>query len=400
MRIFFGWLFFLFFALPAHTLSQVIELTGNIALEVRLFPQSPVLDEQFSGGNVSLSLQPEFYYEWPSGNQSFLLAPYVRLDQNNGNRTHFDIRELYLQKVWDSWELSIGLRKLFWGVTESQHLVDIINQTDLLDNLDAEDKLGQPMVHLTLIRNWGAVDFIVMPYFRERSFLNKSARLRFPVVIDSDEAMYESGAKETHIDWAVRWFQTFGIFDVGLSHFSGTGREPLLMQVGFTSEQPILAPFYPTIDQTGLDVQATTAGGWLLKLEAINRFGQGNRFFAMAGGFEYTFSNIKMSGIDVGVILEYHYDERGKDGTSVFDDDVFIGSRLAFNDVQSTDVLAGVVLDRNTGESFLNVEASRRFGDRYKLNMELRSFLGASEGDSFYGLRKDHYFQFELSRYF
>ncbi len=401
MRNFFGLLFFpVFFALPSLTSAQVLEMSGYVALESRLFPASPLLDEQFSGGNVSLSLQPEFYYEWPSGNQSILLVPYVRLDQNNGNRTHFDIRELYWQKVWNSWELSVGLRKLFWGVTESQHLVDIINQTDLLDNLDAEDKLGQPMVHLTLIRNWGTVDFIVMPYFRKRSFLNKSARLRFPVVIDSDQTMFESGAEEKHIDWAVRWFHTFGIFDVGLSHFSGTGREPVLKPMAGRSGQQILVPFYPIIDQTGLDMQATTAGGWLLKLEAINRFGQGDRFLAMVGGFEYTFSNIKMSGIDVGVILEYHYDERGKSGTSFFDDDIFVASRLAFNDVQSTAVLAGVVLDRDTGASFLNVEASRRLGDRYTLSLEIRGFVGASAGDLLFGLRKDHYFQVELSRYF
>ena len=400
MRSFFGWSFFaVSLALPSLAPAQVLEMSGYVALESRLFPTSPLLDEQFSGGNFSLSLQPEFYYEWPSGHQSILLVPYFRLDQNDGNRTHFDIRELYWQKVWDSWELSVGLRRLFWGVTESQHLVDIINQTDPLDNLDAEDKLGQPMAHLTLIRNWGTVDFIVMPYFRERSFLNKSARLRFPVVIDSDEAMYESGTKEKHIDWAVRWFHTLGILDIGLSHFSGTGREPVLLPAGDSANQA-LAPFYPTIDQTGLDVQATTAAGWLLKLEAINRFGQGDRFIAAVGGFEYTFSNIKMSGIDVGVILEYHYDERGKDGTSFFDDDVFVGSRLAFNDVQSTDLLAGVVFDRDTGASFLNVEASRRLGDRYTLSVEIRSFVGASEGDLLFGLRKDHYFQLELSRYF
>ena len=107
-----------------------------------------------------------------------------------------------------------------------------------------------------------------------------------------------------------------------------------------------------------------------------------------------------MSGIDVGVILEYHYDERGKDGTSFFDDDIFVGSLLTFNDVQSTAVLAGVVFDRDTGASFLNVEASRRLGDRYTLSAEIRSFIGASEGDLLFGLRKDHYFQLELSRYF
>ena len=47
--------------------------------------------------------------------------------------------------------MRLGLRKVYWGVTESQHLVDVINQTEGVENLDGEDKLGQPMLNLALI---------------------------------------------------------------------------------------------------------------------------------------------------------------------------------------------------------------------------------------------------------
>ena len=40
------------------------------------------------------------------------------------------------------WSLSIGLGKVFWGVTEFNHLVDVINQTDLVEGIDGEAKLG------------------------------------------------------------------------------------------------------------------------------------------------------------------------------------------------------------------------------------------------------------------
>ncbi|MCG8608446.1 hypothetical protein MJD09_26095, partial [bacterium] len=316
---------------PTGIQAQGLELSGYLAFESRIFPQSPLLEQQYSAGNISFSAQPEFYYQWADGDQSFLLVPYLRVDQHDGDRTHFDVRELYWQKVWDSAELSVGMRKIFWGVTESQHLVDILNQTDLVENLDTEDKLGQPMVQLSLIQNWGTLSFFVMPYFRKRPFLSGDARLRPSAVIDTDLTRYESEAEEKHVDWAVRWFQTLGIFDIGLSHFSGTSREPVLAP-SQEGGNLVLAPFYHTINQSGLDLQATT-GGWLLKLEAINRFGQGDRFFATVGGVEYTFGNIKSSGIDWGVLAEYHYDERGKAATTPFDDDIFIGSRLAFNDV-------------------------------------------------------------------
>ena len=42
--------------------------------------------------------------------------------------------------------LLVGAAKVFWGTAESRHLVDIINQTDAVEDIDEEDKLGQPMV--------------------------------------------------------------------------------------------------------------------------------------------------------------------------------------------------------------------------------------------------------------
>ena len=60
---------------------------------------------------------------------SFTFQPFIRIDQQDEERSHFDIRELAWLHVGNDWELRTGIRKVFWGVNESQHLVDIINQT-------------------------------------------------------------------------------------------------------------------------------------------------------------------------------------------------------------------------------------------------------------------------------
>ena len=62
------------------------------------------------------------------------------------------------QRVFDGAELRAGIGRVFWGVTESYHLVDVINQTDLVENVDRKDKLGQPLVNFTLVRDWGALE--------------------------------------------------------------------------------------------------------------------------------------------------------------------------------------------------------------------------------------------------
>jgi len=383
------------------------DLSGNISLESRLFSQDALSEDQ-AGNNISLAFQPEYYVEWSRGYQSFLFVPYIRLDQNDGERSHFDIRELYWQYIARDWELRVGIRKEFWGVIETYHLVDVINQTDLVENPDFEDKLGQPMVNLALIRDWGTIDLFLLLGFRERTFPGIKGRLRAPIILDTGNAVYESGDKEKHVDYAVRWEHSYDIWYIGLSHFIGTNREPKFQQ-GFDASRnprfdkgnPILVPYYNQINQTALDLQATFEGGWLLKLEAMSRTGKGfDRFFAASGGLEYTFYGINQTNIDVGFLFEYHYDERGDDATTPFQDDVFIGTRFALNDVQSSDLLVGAIIDADTGGSALILETTRRLGESWKIEVQLRSFVNASKGDPLYSFRNDDLLQIELFRYF
>jgi len=144
-----------------------------------------------------------------------------------------------------------------------------------------------------------------------------------------------------------------------------------------------------------------TQGGWLWKAEVISHSGQRNHFIASTAGFEYTIGNVKNSGKDLGLLLEYSYDERGDQALTPFQDDVFLGARFALNDVQSTEVLAGAVIDRQTGATFVNVEASRRRGQNWTLDLQYREFVNVPEADRFlFGLRNDDYLQAEWAWHF
>ena len=133
--------------------SGAVELGGHFALEARTFADPPAHPGQGSSG-LSAILQPELHHAFGDGRRSLLFTPFLRVDTADGRRTHFDVRELLYQQVFDSAELRIGIGRVFWGVTESRHLVDVINQTDLVENVDREDKLGQPLVNLALVRDW------------------------------------------------------------------------------------------------------------------------------------------------------------------------------------------------------------------------------------------------------
>ena len=282
-------------------------------------------------------------------------------------------------------------------MTESVHLVDIINQTDFAGDIDGEDKLGQPMVSVSLQRDWGESSAFVMPYFRERTFAGVDGRFRPPVTVHTDNALYESSREEKHVDVALRYSHYIGDVDIGVSAFSGTSREPRFVPA---ADGQSLLPVYDQVDQLGVDLQYTREA-WLWKLEAIARDGNSESFAAAVGGLEYTLYQVGDASADVGLLLEYQYDGRNEfEPVTINDNDVFVAARLALNDTQDTAVLAGFSYDTDTGETFVNIEAERRFGEDWFAELRLRAFSGAERGDTTWWLQKDDYVQLSVSRYF
>jgi hypothetical protein len=390
---------------------QAAEWSGFAGLDVRLFAESPAFSQQnTSVADPSVFLQPEFRHEWNSGLDRFTAIPFGRYDSLDTNRSHWDIREFNWLHKGSNWSLQTGVGKVFWGVTESHHLIDIVNQTDFVENINSEEKLGQPMVNLNIPTDYGNFNLIYLPYFRERTFPAANGRIRFQLPVDSDHPDL-NGISHWHPDWAVRWSRTFGDWDLGLSYFNGVGREPrLAVQFpGGNSINPLgsptLIPTYDIINQTGLDLQGAL-GNWLIKLEAMTRGGQGDRFAAAVAGFEYTHYGVLSTSADLGLLMEYQYDGRKQSLSlnpsvppTAANNDIFIGSRLALNDVQNSQVLVGATLDLDTQATVLSVEASRRLGDNWKIELESRLFNNIPNSDILAGYRQDDYVQLRLIRY-
>jgi len=379
--------------------NSTLETSGRVGIEARYFSESRLHSEQLSGVQASAFIEPELYWEWNDGKDSLTFEPYYRIDGRDNERSHGDIRELSWLHVSDNWELHLGLRRVFWGVAEGNHLVDIINQTDAVEDIDGEDKLGQPMANLSLIYDWGVVDLFILPGFRERTFAGEKGRLREPFVVDVDNALYESDRENKHIDYALRWSHSLSIFDIGVSGFSGTNREPqFVLDPGFPGDSPIV-PYYEQIDQLGIDVQATQ-GDWLWKLEAIYRDSEADSFAAAVGGFEYTLVGVARTSADLGLLLEYSYDERGEETFSLLQNDLLLAGRLALNDVQSSELLVGISLDVDYDSTNVFLEASRRLGESWKVNFETRLFISDEPRDPFYLLSKDDFWTLSLEYYY
>ena len=381
------------------------ELSGEVGIQTQLFLEDS-LDPRQDEFGLSTFAEVEFFQDWDDGSQRFAATAFFRADEDDSERTHFDFRELYYRKTFDTQRLDlyVGARKVFWGVTESLHLVDVINQTDLVENIDTEDKLGQPMVQLVWEKPWGTLEAFYLPYFRERTFPGANGRLRTPLVVDTDNAVYESSAEEWRQDFALRYSHSFDAFDVGIAHFSGTSREPRLVPTTNGGET-VLTPHYDVLDQTSLDLQYT-GEAWLWKLEAVTRDSFDGRSNAFVGGFEYTFFGVKDTAIDLGIVAEYQYDDRSGDPLNgsiqpLGDNDIAIGGRITLNDTNDTDILAVATVDTETGSQLFTIEADRRVGSNWEIEFQARFFAtDTDESDPLVFFEREDHFQLTLRRFF
>lgn len=378
-------------------LAQSLFIQPEIQLESRLFFEDPQFPDQFETVQGGLVLTGDLRWTSQDRRTRILFEPYVRLDTQDEERTYADIREATLSHRRGDWDVLFGVGQVFWGVAESRNVVDIINQFDTAEDFDQGEKLGQPLLRVSRRGDFGTLEAYYLPFFREQRFIGEDGRLRFDHIIDEDEAQFERGGEEWAGDFALRYTNRFGGFDLGLHAFYGTSRDPLLLP---SANGENLTPLYQERIQGGVDLQYTS-GPWLLKLEAAGVNQGDDTFVSTVAGFEYTFFDISGSGIDLGLIGEYLYDDRNVARTpiSIFENDAFAGARLTFNDVQDTEILAGAIIDTETGAVIGSVEFQRRIGSVTLAEIEGRAFRGGD--DPFVNaFDRDSHLTVRLTRYF
>ena len=239
------------------------------------------------------------------------------------------------------------------------------------------------------------LDLFILPGFRERSFAGSEGRPRPAFIIDSDAATYESDKEDNHIDYAIRWLTYFEEIELGLSYFTGTGRDP----EKFNPNAGVFTPHYTLIEQIGLDLQAIVED-WTWKLEMISRDSKAQHYIAATAGFEYTLYGLFDSQSDLGIVIEYLYDDRDAPMATPFQNDITTALRWALNDTQSTEVLLGIISDLDESVMASFIEASRRLGDDFKLTLEARAFNKTIAGRLLHDFRQDDFIQLDLGWYF
>ena len=146
----------------------IVEFSGRIGVDSQFFWQRGRPNQRRQSYGVIL--EPEIYIENESGS-SFNIKPFYRSDSADAHRQHGDLREAYFLTYGETdsgeWEIRLGIDQIFWGVAESTNIVNIVNQSDIVEDPFDKVRLGQPMAHLTLSTDWGITEFFLLPYHRK-----------------------------------------------------------------------------------------------------------------------------------------------------------------------------------------------------------------------------------------
>ena len=399
--------------------SASVESRGELALESRLFldDDNPMTIDRALGmmGRVQIDHKSKPFRE--------RLRLYGRLDREDPERTLLVIEEAWMEWRIKPFKLRVGIDMLNWTATEAFHPADILNSRNLDSDLRNYEKVGEPMVALSLRTGSGTLTLYHMPTFIEPILPSSGSRLSLSGGQEVELGRLDTSGSLTNTwfvpQFALRLTHVFDNIDLSIHAIHHQDRSQ--PAIALSQNQPTAV--FQMVTQVGGTYQQVI-DALLFKLEFGWRmfhspaddteliFFDGNPGQADHGrvalGLEYGFNH--SSGAESTLLLEAQVvigPERKLAATlDIFQADVLVGYRLAFNNVSSTVLTASLIGDvEYLGECIGVVGLETRLSDTWSLRGSARLVI-AEQADLPVGarplqqLRDSDYLSMNLIRHF
>jgi hypothetical protein len=261
-----------------------------------------------------------------------------------------------------------------WGVSlKGGGVVDVINQTSIVEDFFGA-KLGQPMINLSLVQDWGILDLFVLTGFRKADLPGPDSRPGLPFELNTDESDIPLQDREIiGLDYAARWQHSWESFEWALSYFYGTSREADV-DFNYDVAEPGIVSTYNNVNQLGAELLYIW-NGYSFKYESKTVVGAKNRgaelgtYTAGLIGLEYTWGSALGSDFDVMWDISYMHDDRKSSFAAIMEKDIFALGVLNFNDEFDTRIALGSIWDVEDDEGIFLINAERRIAESWKVTM-------------------------------
>lgn len=341
---------------------------GGVSLESRAF----IPDEDDNTEDVGVAVSSQLDIKFQSKPWSVVLRGFTRLDALDDTRNIVNLQEGYVGFTTDRISLRLGSQIINWSATEAFHPADILNSRNLDSDIENQEKLGEPMVEFRLRFLQGEIGAYFMPLLVAPKVPESGSRLSVVPggLVLGEELWIDRDGRPTEENFApqaaAHVTQTIGRADVGLHIVDHADRHTPTF-----TEDPESGDVRPTlhwVTEVGL-TYVQVAGPLIMKVEAARRMFRkldpdADTEFdiedvpdhdKVAVGLEYGWTTA--AGHDATLIaegqtvLEASRDERKQ--LDVFQRDVLVGYRHAFNDVSAREVFVAFISDIETPNEYV-----------------------------------------------
>ena len=364
-----------------------IEYKGNIGVETAYFDHD--IDNKRDNQSAFRG-EIEGKYQLKE-NQKFVTKLKAIYDTNDNKRRYLAFNDLYFQHDFDNWNFLIGKNTRFWGAMEFYNHTDTFNTKDWLDNpFDYDSKVGS--WNIAFSRFFDNSEFSLIAKLHEEKQPMQESRSIYNFVphsynekldTDSDDVptiylKYSSSIEEHQIDYSVIYQNGYDEQRYLVPNLSKDNNISSMQQHAYTVDK-------------FMGFGTMVKGDTLYKTEVAYTSSHDNKVADYAQGsigLEHTLYGV-YDKMDLGIIAEYYKYKifqngrhNAKDFGKLFDDDFALGARLAFNDIESSEILAGLDIDRHNKEKIFFVDYDTRIDDKYKLKVSFQHF-DAKQDSSF-----------------
>ncbi len=386
------------------SLFAEFELKGHVGINSQFYLQLPNSKHQ---NNLTAYEALEVTYnqdELLLGASVYAQQDYYDIANDEDNeRTFTRLEELYVQYEFEENAVFAGRNIRFWGALEARNIVDGFNTKDLRTDLFDTDKMGAWSLAYTHYTYDGEFSIIVKLYEESQKMAaTPYAYYFFPKNIIYDEALQseESRYRPTlylsysgSLDWEHP-------LDFALIFQNGYDSQRYFKPNGSLDGSSVVFKEHAYLVNKIMTYNTMVVGATLLKLEALYTDVIDNDvisdYYHVGLGIEHTLNFDSISG-ELGIIGEYYRYETLEDEKysdlelfEIFENDLFLGVRYTFNDVDDSSLVGGVILDLDYDEQAYYLEYESRFGESLKLSLDYRYIKPSKEHQTAYALLQKH----------
>ncbi|MCB9094743.1 MAG: hypothetical protein H6621_06715 [Halobacteriovoraceae bacterium] len=402
----------IFLLFPIISFAQ-IKTQGEIGFESRVFKN----DHDNVTESSNRALFTRFITKYKNKNLKAKARIIGRIDEVDSNRDFYNPEELWVGYDVEGSYLRFGYQLFNWSATEAFHPADFVNSRNYDSKIENAEKFGELMLSYKNIFGDNAIEVFYMPRFEEPNLPDTTSPMRF-TSIELDKGYILKDKQEVSENYwipqgGIRFNTLLGDTDASLYYVNHINRSEFTF---FVNKYGNISPLYVRTERMGFTTQSVL-GNYLLKTEyaflnypdyleesaIINIFKDHSEF---AFGLERTESFT--SGSEITFILEfqrYFGIDKSYLQTVLFQNDVLLGARYAFNDASSKEIFASIIADLDSeykAQKLYNLAYSQRLGDSWILESGVR-FVDAKLYQNYIGLEiidnSDHIY-LNLKKYF